>query len=43
MARKFVEPKLVIASHNHGKIVEIGALLTPYGVEALGAGELGLP
>jgi XTP/dITP diphosphohydrolase len=43
MARKFVEPRLVIASHNQGKIVEIGALLAPYRVEPLGAGELGLP
>ena len=43
MARKFVEPKLVIASHNQGKIVEIGALLAPYRVELLGAGALGLP
>ncbi len=42
MARRFIEGKLVIASHNRGKIVEIGALLAPYRVEAIGAGELGL-
>jgi XTP/dITP diphosphohydrolase len=43
MARKFDGTKLVIASHNQGKIVEIGALLAPYRVEALGAAALGLP
>jgi XTP/dITP diphosphohydrolase len=43
MARRFIDSKLVIASHNQGKIVEIGALLGPYRVEALGAAELGLP
>jgi XTP/dITP diphosphohydrolase len=43
MARRFTENKLVIASHNQGKIVEIGALLAPYRVEALGAAALGLP
>lgn len=35
--------KLVIASHNPGKVVEIGALLAPYRVEAIGADALGLP
>ena len=35
--------KLVIASHNPGKVVEIGALLARYRVEAIGAGALGLP
>ena len=43
MTRKFDGTKLVIASHNQGKIVEIGALLAPYRVEALSAGALGLP
>jgi len=43
MARKFDGTKLVIASHNQGKLVEIGALLAPYRVEALGAAALGLP
>jgi XTP/dITP diphosphohydrolase len=43
MARKFEGGKLIIASHNPGKIVEIGALLAPYRVEAIGAGALGLP
>jgi XTP/dITP diphosphohydrolase len=34
---------LVIASHNPGKLAEIDALLAPYGVQAVGAGVLGLP
>ena len=42
MARRFDSGRLVIASHNPGKIVEIGALLAPFHVEALGAAELGL-
>lgn len=35
--------KLVIATHNAGKLREISALLAPYGIECLSAGELGLP
>ena len=35
--------RLVIATHNSGKLVEISALLAPYGVECVSAGELGLP
>ncbi|TMJ63161.1 MAG: RdgB/HAM1 family non-canonical purine NTP pyrophosphatase [Alphaproteobacteria bacterium] len=35
--------RLVIASHNPGKIAEIEKLLMPYGVIAIGAGALGLP
>lgn len=42
MARKFEGGKLVIASHNPGKIVEITALLAPYEVDVLGAAALGL-
>lgn len=34
---------LVIASHNQGKVTEIGALLAPYGITPVSAGELGLP
>ncbi len=33
---------LVIATHNAGKLREIGALLAPYGVTVTSAGELGL-
>ena len=35
--------RLVIATHNPGKLREMRELLTPYGVEAVSAGELGLP
>src|SRR5712691_12732869 len=34
--------RLVIASHNPGKIDEIAALLRPYGVQTIGAAALGL-
>ena len=42
MARKLAG-KLVIATHNQGKLREMRELLAPYGVEAVSAGELGLP
>jgi XTP/dITP diphosphohydrolase len=42
VTRKFTEKKLVIASHNAGKVREIGDLLAPFGVEVVSAGELGL-
>ncbi|MFT3728526.1 MAG: RdgB/HAM1 family non-canonical purine NTP pyrophosphatase [Terricaulis sp.] len=35
--------RLVVASHNKGKVREIGALLAPLGVEAVSAAELNLP
>lgn len=35
--------KLVIATHNAGKLKEISALLAPYGVDCISAGALGLP
>src|SRR5205085_4239466 len=35
--------KLVIATHNPGKLAEMKELLAPHGVEAVSAGELGLP
>ncbi len=34
---------VVVATHNPGKLREMRALLTPYGIEAVSAGELGLP
>ena len=43
MTRRFAGGRLVVASHNAGKVREIGALLGPYGVDAVSAGELGLP
>ena len=38
-----IGPRLVIATHNEGKRREIAALLAPFGIEAVSAGELGLP
>jgi XTP/dITP diphosphohydrolase len=35
--------KLVVASHNRGKLKEIDDLLKPFGVETVMAGDLGLP
>lgn len=35
--------RLVVASHNAGKVREIAALLGPLGLEPVSAGELGLP
>ncbi len=35
--------RLVIATHNKGKLVEMGDLLAPYGFACVSAGELGLP
>ncbi|MBO9498389.1 MAG: RdgB/HAM1 family non-canonical purine NTP pyrophosphatase [Novosphingobium sp.] len=43
MTRKLGSGRLVIATHNAGKLKEIGALLAPYGVECISAGALGLP
>lgn len=43
MTRKLAPGRLVIASHNQGKVREIGDLLAPYGVETVSAGALGLP
>jgi XTP/dITP diphosphohydrolase len=41
--RKLAPGRLVIASHNAGKVREIRALLGPYGVEPVSAAELDLP
>ena len=43
MRRIFGETKLVVASHNPGKVREIGELLRPLGVETVSAADLGLP
>jgi XTP/dITP diphosphohydrolase len=43
MARVFSEDRLVIATHNPGKLREIQDLLEPFGVDVTSAGELGLP
>jgi XTP/dITP diphosphohydrolase len=41
--RKLEAGKLVIASHNEGKVREIRDLLGPYGIEPVSAAELDLP
>ena len=41
-ARQFAGDLVVIASHNPGKVEEIAVLLSEFGIEARGAGELGL-
>ena len=42
MSRRLDGGRLVVASHNPGKVREIGDLLGPYGIEAMSAGELGI-
>jgi XTP/dITP diphosphohydrolase len=41
--RKFTAPKLLVATHNMGKLEEIRDLLGPFAISAVSAGELGLP
>ncbi len=43
MSRKLAPGKLVVASHNAGKVKEIGALLAGRGLELVSAKALGLP
>jgi XTP/dITP diphosphohydrolase len=38
-----ISGRLVIATHNPGKLVEMRDLLAAYGIDAVSAGELGLP
>jgi XTP/dITP diphosphohydrolase len=40
--RRFVEDRLVVASHNPGKVREINDLLRPLGIDVVSAGDLGL-
>ncbi|WP_112310326.1 non-canonical purine NTP pyrophosphatase [Pseudogemmobacter bohemicus] len=42
MTRKFTGDRLVIASHNKGKLEEFSTLLAPLGVTCISAGEFGL-
>ncbi|MBI2235036.1 MAG: RdgB/HAM1 family non-canonical purine NTP pyrophosphatase [Micavibrio aeruginosavorus] len=35
--------EIVLATHNPGKVAEIGALLEPLGIKVVSAGDLGLP
>lgn len=41
--RRFQGDRLLVATHNAGKLEEIAALLAPYGVAVTGAAEAGLP
>jgi len=44
MARKLLRgSRLVLASHNPGKLAEVEELVHPFGFDVLAAGELGLP
>ncbi|MCS0495104.1 RdgB/HAM1 family non-canonical purine NTP pyrophosphatase [Ancylobacter sp. MQZ15Z-1] len=42
-APRRLQGRLVIATHNPGKLEEMRGLLAPYGVDAVSAGDLGLP
>jgi XTP/dITP diphosphohydrolase len=42
MPRPFTGDRLVIASHNPGKVEEITALLAPFAIDAVSAGALGI-
>ena len=41
--RKFSGDRLLVATHNKGKLQEIADLLKPFGVTVVGAAEMGLP
>jgi len=41
--RRLGPGRLVVATHNAGKLREIDALLAPFGIEGVSAGALGLP
>jgi XTP/dITP diphosphohydrolase len=43
MSRPLTDDRLVIASHNQGKVEEISALLMPFRIAALSAASLGIP
>jgi XTP/dITP diphosphohydrolase len=43
VARRFSAPRLVLASHNPGKLTELQALLAPHGVAITSSRDLGLP
>ncbi len=43
MSHRPIAGRLVIATHNPGKLAEMRDLLALYGVDAISAGELGLP
>lgn len=41
--RRLDSRRIVVATHNRGKLAEISDLIAPYGLEAQSAGDLGLP
>jgi XTP/dITP diphosphohydrolase len=41
--RRFTGDRLLVATHNRGKLEEIAALLQPFGIACVSAAELGLP
>ncbi|MEP3329658.1 RdgB/HAM1 family non-canonical purine NTP pyrophosphatase [Sedimentitalea sp.] len=43
MTRKFVGDRLLVATHNAGKLEEMGHLLESFGVSVVGAAEMDLP
>src|SRR5262249_53129958 len=43
MARPFTDERLVVASHNQGKVEEISQLLAPFAIDTISAGALGIP
>jgi XTP/dITP diphosphohydrolase len=43
MTRKFSGDRLLVATHNAGKLTEIAEILAPHGVEVVGAGDMDLP
>ncbi len=43
MSHRGLSGRVVIATHNPGKLKEMRELLAPYGIEAISAGELRLP
>jgi len=43
VTRKFTSDRILIATHNAGKLEEMAQLFAPRGVQVVGAAELGLP
>lgn len=43
MTRRLTGKRLVVATHNRGKLEEIAHLMEPHGIEIVGAAALGLP
>ncbi|MCX8509649.1 MAG: RdgB/HAM1 family non-canonical purine NTP pyrophosphatase [Rhodobacteraceae bacterium] len=41
--RKFQGARLLVATHNKGKLEEIAALLAPFGISCVSAADMGLP